>query len=83
MRTPGPWRIREMIDDSLAIYGEGEYELVFPRRGNRIDDDVKLIVAAPELLQALQLVPLGFLEEWGFSEEAQEIRAAIKKATED
>ena len=49
--TPGPWRLRELIDSSHAIYGEGEYDLIFPKFGD-IDANSALIVAAPDLLEA-------------------------------
>lgn len=58
--TPGPWRVREFVDGSLGIYGKGEYDIVATVH---IDDgtnipqavaDAYLIVAAPQMLEALE-----------------------------
>jgi len=52
--TPGPWRLRELIDSTLAVYGSGEYDIVFPKRNAPRDADALLIAAAPEMLEALE-----------------------------
>jgi hypothetical protein len=52
--TPGPWRLRELADDTLAVYGAGEYDIIFPKRGAPKDANARLIAAAPELLAALE-----------------------------
>lgn len=52
--TPGPWRLRPLIDNTLAVYGSGEYDIVFPKRGGPMDADARLIAAAPDLLKALK-----------------------------
>lgn len=57
--TPGPWRLRETVAirlgqhvSALAVYGPGEYDIVFPKAGGIVDADARLIAAAPELLAA-------------------------------
>lgn len=52
--TPGPWRLRELNNSTLAVYGSGEYDIVFPKRNAPRDADARLIAAAPELLEALE-----------------------------
>jgi hypothetical protein len=56
MHTPGPWRLRELANDTLAVYGKGEYDIVFPKRGGPLDADARLIAAAPDLLAALKQI---------------------------
>lgn len=52
--TPGPWRIRELINGTAAIYGAGEYDIVFPKLHVMSYADSRLIAAAPEMLEALE-----------------------------
>lgn len=75
--TPGPWRLRELIDGSYAIYGKGEYDLIFPIRAG-LDANSQLIAAAPktakqrdELLEVCKNV-MTILEEWGQDSEMDE-----------
>lgn len=30
--TPEDWRVRELANDTCAIYGQGEYDIITPRR---------------------------------------------------
>ncbi len=53
--TPGPWRLRKMRNDTYAVYGEGEYDIIFPTllyAGKTAQANAALIVAAPELWEA-------------------------------
>lgn len=56
--TPGPWRLRELTNNTLAVYGQGEYDIVFPRNGVEVDANAALIVAAPELPELLEVLKL-------------------------
>jgi hypothetical protein len=90
--TPGPWRIVGCsLDDAnkpLRWYVSGEgYTWVTDLAGETTDADLRLIAAAPELLEALSLV-LPLAEAWadgkGRSHPDHEVvadaRAAIAKA---
>ncbi len=48
--TPGPWRLRKCVNGIYAVYGQGEYDLIFPHTTAGIDDNARLLVSAPELI---------------------------------
>jgi len=63
MHTPGPWRTFRQNDDACsmtAIVGpKWEYICEVGVAGERLEDDARLIAAAPDLLQALHLVRIS------------------------
>ncbi len=63
--TKGPWRLRELTNGTLAVYGQGEYDIVFPVRSVEPEAlaNAALIAAAPDQHQQLQRT-LGKLREW-------------------
>ncbi len=77
--TPGPWRLRELYDGAYTVYGEGEYNIIFPLltgistltgKANAksiaaAKANACLIAAAPELWEAL-----GEVEELVSTKEA-------------
>ena len=54
--TPGPWRLRELVNNTLAVYGAGECDVVFPKRNAPRDANAHLIAAAPALYEALEAI---------------------------
>ena len=90
--TPGPWTIEKCpkataVTDGeswpwLVSYNDGEYEgcLALVQTQNA-EANAKLIAAAPELLEALEMM-LDMSEMGGFGKSAAEdtARAAIAKA---
>lgn len=93
--TPGPWRIDEPNDWGIEIVGrptwgcerngvKGEWDVA---KLERLDCDeetmanARLIAAAPDLLEALQVFVHGFeLDQNFFGAEMEKARAAIAKA---
>ncbi len=80
--TPGPWTLSEHSE-----LPDRQYEIVLPHRDamESIADvnnaaNAHLIVAAPDLLVALQGM-LDYCDEYG--EQSELARAAIKAATEE
>lgn len=78
--TPGPWI--EGIEGNPSVYGPdgmGEHSgliaEVFKGRGN-----VRLIAAAPEMLDALRLVRMSFAWQYLSDQGKAAINAAIAKA---
>ncbi len=59
--TKGPWRVRELVNGTLGIYAEGEYDIVFPKKSVIVDADAQLISAAPELYEALKELKMFYL----------------------
>lgn len=55
--TPGPWVVRTDYSGAFNLFGEGGNRVILcqARMANQ-DQNVQLISAAPDLLEALQLV---------------------------
>jgi hypothetical protein len=83
--TLGPWR-RSTLDQWAVLGGDNSvvcYVVPWDTSGSREEDhaNVRLIAAAPELLEALQsLVATVASDEW-FAAWREEAEAAIAKAT--
>src|SRR5690606_21727251 len=54
--TPGPWEAECRSGDWVAISARDKNAVAWPNRprGNEVEANVRLIAAAPELLEALQ-----------------------------
>lgn len=87
--TKGPWRLSENSDSQDAIMDhEGTKAICFiPILGSESEANIKLIIAAPELLEALiELVDIAQTTDAGEInprdyEAYKNARNAIKKAT--
>jgi hypothetical protein len=87
--TPGPWKAQKLESDGLVIRKDG-WEVstaAFDVCANiqygapiRNEADARLIAAAPELLEALELVRMSNGWRYLCSESQQVIDAAISKA---
>lgn len=52
--TPTPWRLRQLVNRTFALYGQGEYEIVFPKANqDEPDMDAAFIVKAVNSHEAL------------------------------
>lgn len=85
--TPGPWTYEELFacdNDSLGIsIQSGRNELAhISGIGQEDFDNVRLIAAAPDLLEALMvLLPVASSAYGALSKDLDQARAAISKAT--
>lgn len=83
--TPGPWKLRETPNDCDFTHEIDGIACIYAGNG-LATANAKLIAAAPELLEALQAVIADIdIPECGGNIEfniVQQVRAAIKKATE-
>ena len=67
--TPGPWTVREYGDgDSLVVHAGEDWRICFmatpgssPNATPRIEANARLISAAPDMFDALQCLPFGWL----------------------
>lgn len=80
--TPGPWEIFRPDDSGfLGIDGNGGKDSVViydDYGGIKSEADARLIAAAPDLLAACEA---ALLNEGGWAEWQEQVRAAIAKAT--
>lgn len=88
MGTDGPWEVM-MDDDEIKVIQSGSLENGYGWRSYtaiceevQCSEDANLIVAAPELLEALQelLIRVADDEEYGPEHAITKARAAINKA---
>jgi hypothetical protein len=85
--TPGPWASNSADSFELGVYGSG-YRIA-KMTGGEINRDIanaRLIAAAPDLLEALQGMLLGFSltqnpDAYPSNAPCNKARAAIAKAT--
>ena len=85
--TPGPWEAECRSGDWVAISARDKNAVAWPNRprGNEVEANVRLIAAAPELLEALIKLSnaYAFIKPPGYPKSDAELlaNAAIAKAT--
>jgi len=92
--TPGPWTVSERFNpnDSLRMVVGGPMDAwIAKTTGSHSEDNARLIAAAPEMLEALQLAApilneVGYIGQSNWTDEQitkafHAVRAAIAKAT--
>jgi hypothetical protein len=81
--TPGPWR-KGLAMDGIFVEGQG-HRVVCRMISHDREDDLSLILAAPDLLAWLQFAVkiLGEMPGIGNTWQVDQMRAAIAKATGD
>lgn len=89
--TPGPWVHHP--EDNIISHGDGRLLIEWQGRSKHVsaeerDANARLIAAAPELLEALQLLEAEMVlsgnagsEDYGWKPAIEKTRAAIAKAT--
>jgi hypothetical protein len=80
--TPGPWIVREPEEDELyEVYAENGGDLIcYPVYTRNQRDNIPLIAAAPELLEALRHLVARVIENGGTGDLIDSALAAIAKA---
>jgi hypothetical protein len=90
--TPGPWTDRAIDESQWSIYDSRGWSVAQAHQIKVLSSDLKqaertanarLIAAAPDLLEALQILmsDMGHLSMKGHMDAAKKARAAITKAT--
>lgn len=88
--TPGPWKYGQTLNQGLAVWsspsiGEPDYVIAMHHgSGDKAYADVRLIAAAPDMLNALKRAVEFFYGVQGvYSDMAHDLLEVIKKAEGD